>query len=194
MHTESLITGEASPYYIFHPLVPRRISEMVPQVKLIVLLRNPVDRAYSHYQHNVRMGREPLSFEEALENEELRLKGETDKMVADESYFSFNHQHFSYLSRGVYVDQLRDWQAYFSSEQILVLKSEDFYSSPSATYNQTLTFLNLPNWNLGEYGKHNYWGKYQPIDSATRKRLIDYYEPYNQELYDYLGTDFGWSD
>ncbi len=191
-HKQGFITGEASPYYIFHPLVPRRISEMVPRVKLIVLLRNPLDRAYSHYQHNVRMGREPLSFEEAIDSEEERLEGEIEKMLVDQNYWSFNHQHFSYRSRGIYIDQLRAWQTYFTREQILVLGSEDFYSNLSATYNKALTFLNLPNWGLVEYGKHNYWGRYQLMDATTKKRLLDYFEPYNKELYDFLGIEFDW--
>lgn len=149
----STITGEASPYYLFHPHAPKRIAETVPRVRLIALLRNPVDRAYSHYNHEITMvsrlfgsGVEPLTFEEAVELEELRLRGERDKMLEDERYINFNHQHFSYLSRGIYVDQLAHWSEFFGDEQMLLLKSEDFFGHTSETLKLVLGFLGLPEW------------------------------------------------
>src|SRR5579872_7315495 len=87
-HDKGLITGEATPYYIFHPLVPKRIFEFAPKIKLIILLRNPVDRAYSHYHHEVNLSVEKLSFEEALKAESGRLEGELDKIKSDETYYS----------------------------------------------------------------------------------------------------------
>src|SRR5258706_3897640 len=103
---ENFITGESSPYYLFYPPAPKRISEVVPQTRLIVLLRNPVDRAYSHHWLVTQEGKETLSFEEAIEHEEERLAGGREKILADEHYTSFNHRHFSYLARGIYLDQL----------------------------------------------------------------------------------------
>lgn len=109
----STITGESSPYYLFHPHAPRRMAEALPQTRLIVLLRNPVDRAYSHYQMIANFGHEPLTFEEAIEAEEVRLSGEKAKMLDDGQYFSFAHQYFSYLAKGIYVDQLAYWSKFF---------------------------------------------------------------------------------
>jgi len=103
-NNKNLITGESSPYYIFHPLAAKRIFKIIPKVKLIVLLRNPVERAYSHYHHIVKLGHESLTIEEAIKSEKERLDGETEKILSGE--FSFNHQHYSYLARGIYVDQL----------------------------------------------------------------------------------------
>ncbi|HEV2894458.1 MAG TPA: sulfotransferase, partial [Actinomycetota bacterium] len=82
-HGVELRTGEASPYYLFHPHVPARVAEHLPQVRLIALLRDPVGRAYSHYQHEVARGFETLSFEEAIEAEPARLAGETQRMLAE---------------------------------------------------------------------------------------------------------------
>jgi len=134
------LTGEASPYYLFHPHAPRRMVETVPRARLITLLRNPVDRAYSHYQMIVRFGREPLTFEEALAAEQARLSGEVSKMLADERYQSFPHQYLSYLSRGIYVDQLMHWSKFFSDDQMLVLKSEDFFERTPETLCVALDF------------------------------------------------------
>lgn len=121
------IAGEATPYYISHPLAPGRVHNLVPNVKLIVLLRNPVDRAYSHYHHQVKLGMEPLTFEEAIDAEEERISGEVERIKRDVQYRSFNLQNYSYLYRGVYIHQVRTWLEYFDREQFLVLESEVFF-------------------------------------------------------------------
>jgi Sulfotransferase domain len=145
---DNLITGEASPYYIFHPLVAKRVHQLFPKVKLIVLLRNPVERAISHYYHEVRLGCEPLCLEEAIASEPIRLQGETEKLIADGTYYSFNHQHYTYLSRGIYVDQLQSWFNLFPREQFLILKSEDLYANPAQVLNKVLEFLEVSPYQL----------------------------------------------
>jgi Sulfotransferase domain len=189
---QNFITGEASPYYIFHPHAPKRVAELLPQIKLIALLRNPVDRAYSHYHHEVRIGYETLSFEEAIAREKERLLAEATKMQEDEDYCSFNHRHYSYLSRGIYIDQLKNWMQFFPSEQVLILKSEDFYNDPPTVVARVLEFLGLPNCRIENSGKYNYH-PYSKMDTTVRKDLIAYFEPLNQALYDYLNVDFGWN-
>jgi hypothetical protein len=185
------VTGEASPYYLFHPRVPRRVKAVLADVKLIALLRNPVDRAFSHYHHELRAGREHLTFEAAIAREPERLQGEAARILADESYDSFNHQCYSYLARGVYVDQLRTWLSYFPREQMLILKSEDLYAHPCLATKQVLAFLDLPEWELGHYRKYHAQ-PYAKMEAATRALLVDYFAPYNQQLYALLGRDFGW--
>ncbi|HHT9137186.1 MAG TPA: sulfotransferase family protein [Candidatus Wunengus sp. YC60] len=185
------LTGEATPGYIFHPHAPRRIFELLPDVKIIVLLRNPVDRAYSHYYHEVRKKRESLSFEDAIKMEEERLRGEFDKIINDENYYSFNYLHYSYLSRGIYVEQLQRLHQYFKKEHILIIKSEDFFKDSQATIEKVLQFLGLPGWQPTDFKKVNV-GSYQKMDPAVRSRLLDYFEPHNHRLYEYLGINFGW--
>ena len=186
------ITGEATPDYLFYPDAARRAAQVVPQARLIVLLRNPVDRAYSHYHHQVRKGRETLGFEEAMEAEEERLRGERDKMLEDEHYNSFNYRHFSYLSRGVYLDQLLRWSEFYSQEQMLVLKSEDFFERTPQTLKLVLDFLDLSDWRPEAWEVRNKGYYEQEMAPATRRRLEEYFEPHNRRLYEYLGMDFGW--
>jgi hypothetical protein len=187
----ALVIGESSPYYIFHPLAPRRVFEMIPEVRLIALLRNPVDRAFSHHRREARKGFETLSFEDAIQREEERLRGGADTMFQNENYYSFNHQHYSYLFRGVYVDQLKAWMSFFSRERILILKSEDFFDDPSATLRQVVEFLNLPDWESKKYKKYGYTHEAE-MDIRIREYLVDYFRPHNRRLYEYLGRDFGW--
>jgi hypothetical protein len=137
-HGLGLRSGEASPYYLFHPHVPGRVAEHLPGVKLIALLRDPVQRAYSHYQHEVAGGFETLSFEEAIEAEPARLAGETERLLAEPLYNSFAHQHHSYVARGHYAEQLDRWRPLFGDGQLLMLSSERFFADPGRTFGRVL--------------------------------------------------------
>jgi len=188
-----LITGEASPYYLFHPQAARRIAKTLPRTRLIVLLRNPIDRAYSQYQHQTRQnGVEPLTFEEALDCEEKRLAGEAEKLLKDEKYFSFNHRHYSYLARSKYIEQLPAWMNLFPREQFLILRSEDIFTDPVSIVRQTLEFLNLPTVGMRTDYKPFNDASYTKMAPATRARLVEYFKPYNARLYEFLDRDFEW--
>ncbi|MEJ7631917.1 MAG: sulfotransferase domain-containing protein, partial [Rubrobacteraceae bacterium] len=140
------ITGEASPYYLAHSLAPERAAKVVPQAKLIALLRNPANRAYSHYQHAVRYGRDPLSFEDAIEAEEDRMRKSRDKILAEQGFTPAIPSGRSYLARGVYVDQLLEWNRFFDRDQLLVLKAEDYFADSPGAMKTVLDFLGLPDW------------------------------------------------
>jgi len=125
--------GEASPSYMYLEEVPERIHEVLPDVKLIFILRNPVDRAYSHYWHEVKLGYEWLSFEEAIKVEQERLaKGDI-----------INRIHYSYLDRGEYIEQIKRFRKYFSKDQILVLITEELKSNPEIIMRQIFEFLQV---------------------------------------------------
>jgi len=188
-----LISGEATPYYVSHPLAPERVHDLVPNVKLIVLLRNPVDRAYSHYYHQVKLGIEPLSFEDAIEAEAERISGEVEKIKQDNHYRSFYLQNYSYLYRGVYIHQLRDWLKYFDREQLMVLESEGFFGNPTQTLEQIYDFLGVSDFGLKNF-KNYHHAQYPPMISEIRKKLSDYFFPYNRELFEYLGVDPFWEN
>lgn len=171
-----LMTGEATPRYFFIPEVPERVFNAMPQVKLIVLLRNPVDRAYSHYNHFKRRGLEKLSFEEAIDKE---VNGIIEPKI-----------NRNYLARGNYVDQLKRWMNFFPREQFLILESESYYHDPITGINQVCDFLHLPEWN-DEYTKEPSH-PYPKMEGHMRERLIQYFKPHNEKLEDYLGVNFNW--
>ncbi|MGC9505761.1 sulfotransferase family protein [Baaleninema sp.] len=187
------ITGEASPYYLFHPDVPRRVAATCPQVKLIALLRNPVDRAISQYFHEVKLGFETLSLEDAFGQEPQRLAQEAEKLRNDPNYHSYNYQHYSYLARGRYLEQLQQWWNHFPREQLLILNSETFYRNPSHTLTQVLSFLNLPPIALEAYPSLNA-GNYSHIPQSLKQQLQTYFQPHNQALFDELQQNWGWND
>jgi len=186
-----LITGETSPYYIFHPVTPQRVAKLLPRVKLIALLRNPVDRAYSHYWHEVRRGNETLSFEDAVGRERERLGEEVERILRDERYDGVHHRQYSYVARGIYVDQIKRWRQFFSKDQMLILSSEAFFADPAATLKHVFEFLNVPDCELTEYFRYNQID-YPTMDAAMRRQLLGSFQPHNERLYEYLGMRFDW--
>ncbi|NJK74003.1 MAG: ATP-binding cassette domain-containing protein [Microcoleus sp. SU_5_6] len=189
---DKVLLWEMTPYYIYHPLVAERVYKCFPDVKLIVLLRNPVQRAWMHYNLEVAVGCEKLDFEKAIASEPDRLKGEVEKIRSDESYYSFNHQHYSYLSRGIYVDQIKNWLDYFPREQLLILKCEDFEANPAKVFSRVLNFLDISVSAVKEY-EISSAGDYSKMPGDIERGLTNYFAPYNQELSDLLKEDFNWS-
>lgn len=186
----SFLTGEATPTTIFYPLAPKRVKSVVPNAKLIVLLRNPVDRAYSHYHMEVRRGKESLSFEAAIEKEDERLSGEFEKIFASKTYYSFPMEQFSYKLSGIYVEQLKNWFKIFPKNQILILRTEDFSDHQLDILNQVLEFLELPRFSIQQHIKNI--GSYKNMKLETRKKLIDFFRPHNERLYSFLDRNFEW--
>jgi hypothetical protein len=192
LHGRPVLSGEASPYYLPHPLAPQRVRATVPDARLVVLLRDPVARAHSHFHHNRRFGVEDLpTLAEAVEREPQRLAGELERILADERYESFAHRNHSYLLRGVYVEQLRAWLELFPREQLLVLETGELDRDTSGAYGRVLDFLGLPPWQPPAFGRHNPSGS-PPLDPALRARLAAWFEPHNRALYQLLGRDLGW--
>lgn len=186
------ITGEATPYYISHPLTAMRIKSVIPDVKLIVLLRNPVDRAYSNYKHMVRMGFEKETFEKAIELENSRTQGESEKIIILGNYYSFKHHHYSYLKRSHYYDELVPWLNIFKRDQILIIQSEALYSNPEPIYKKTLEYLGVEVILPENFSKFNSGGDYQPLAEPLRSQLIEYFKPHNHKLFELIGTTYNW--
>jgi hypothetical protein len=169
------ITGEASPSYLFDPQVPERMARVVPEVRLIALLRNPVDRAYSHYQMEVGRGKEARSFEEATEEEMISVEGQGNTVDVPHAY----------LKRGLYAEQLERFSFFADRERLLVIKSEDLFTRRLEVLERVWRFLRLPPFEstlAPPAGR----ATYEPMDSATRRRLEGFFAPHNERLYDLL--------
>ena len=144
-HGGRAITGEASPYYLYHPLVADRVAAELPRARLIVMLREPLARAHSHYKKNVELfGIEPLSFEDALLAEDERLDGEVDRLRSDPGYISFAHEHHAYALQSDYAAHLKPWLDRFPREQILICRTEDLRRDPQMVLDRVTGFLGLP--------------------------------------------------
>lgn len=182
---------DSSPYYLFHPAVPARMHELLPDARLIVLLRDPARRAYSHYWHERDKGREDLSFEAAIDAEPQRLGRSEQQLAAGEIARSREHQLHSYLARGRYAEQLERWFAFYPRERIHVLRFEDFATDPLAGLNETLAYLGLPGTSSVSLEARN-TRRYPAMQPATMERLRKYFEPHNRRLEELLGRSMGW--
>lgn len=187
------LAGEVTPYYIFHPLAIQRIKYHLPTVKLILLLRNPIDRAYSHFQMQIRHRNEvETDFEVAIAKEEQRIKGEAEKIMSQLGYNSFPYRALSYLSRGLYYHQLVRLYSEFDSKQVLILKSENLFCNAEAELKKIYAFLeidcclpqNLEPLNVGVYSE---------MSASTRAKLEEYYREDNHKIINLLGNEFAWN-
>lgn len=138
------IVGDASPYYLSHPHAAERARALVPDARIVCVLRNPVDRAFSHYRERVKQGIETLpTFEAALEAEPERVDGEVERMSNDPNYVSWNHLNFAYRDQSRYGASLDRWFTHWPREQMLVIKSEEMYADPPSVLARTRDFLGL---------------------------------------------------
>jgi hypothetical protein len=193
INQKKFITGESTVRYLDNPHIPLRIKNVTPNANFIIMIRNPVDRAYSQYNMMLYDGVEKLSFEDALDKEEERTSEHFEKMKNDENYYSDDYFYFGYKHRGLYLDKIQTWMKYFPKEKFRIIKSEDFFSDPHKVFQNTLEFLNLPNYNLENYttrGKIEY--KQPSMLPETRKKLIDYFKPHNEKLSKFLNLELKW--
>lgn len=185
------ICGEASPYYLFHPLAAERLARDYPDVRIIVVLRDPVERAYSHFKERTHHGGETLSFEEALDAEADRIRGEEERILAEDGYVSAEHENHSYLAQGRYLDMLPRWFKFFPREQIHIALSEEFYADPDRQVNEVWKFLGLPPSRLRSRVRYNYLPAPE-MASETRRRLRESLAEHNRDLVGLLGRPLPW--
>jgi Sulfotransferase domain len=185
------LTFESSPYYLFHPLAAERIATDLPGVRLLVLVRDPVDRAYSAYAHELARGFETESFERAIELEPDRLRGEAERLVSEPGYLSHSHQHHAYVTRGQYVDQLGRLERLFGRDRILVVDSGDFFTKPEPVYDSVLEFLGLTPGSYPRFEQHNARPR-TPISQALKGRLDEHFAPYDERLISWLDRPPSW--
>jgi hypothetical protein len=178
---------ESSPYYIFHPAVPARVREVAPDTKIVFLLRDPVERAVSHFRKNVRDGREPLPFAAALAAEDERLAGTTERLLADPRHTSPAHQYFSYKARGCYADQLLRWREHFPTSQLLALDAGRMFADPAAVLAELLAFLALDPWQPAAFEVRNASRTTPPDDAAAIRGLEAFFDPHQRRLRDLIG-------
>ena len=141
--------GEITPYYLFHEAVPDRIRRLRSDMKIIVLLRDPVERTLSQYFHSYRLGLEVLGIEDALEAEYERLRGSRD-IVMTTNGTHVAHQEQSYLSRSRYDEQLQRYRKSLGPENILVLKSEDMFRGQVESLDMLCDFLGIERYPYGQ--------------------------------------------
>ena len=188
-----VVTGEASPYYMFDPRVPARVAAQLPQAKIVILLRDPVDRAASHHRERTRAGVEPLAFADALAAEEGRLAGELERIAADPFYYSRPHDWYSYRSRGIYAPQVAAWQAVVPPERMLIVQSEEMYADPRGAFDTVTDFLGVGRIEDLQARRYNYH-QHEDMPASVRAELTEFYRNHNRELFELIGRELSWPE
>jgi hypothetical protein len=185
------VTFESSGYYLYHPLAAGRIAADLPGVRLLVLVRDPVERAYSAHRHELLRGFETEPFERALELEPDRLAGEEDRLRSDPAYQSFSHRHHSYLARGRYAGQIERLREAVGPDRVLVVDADRFFEDPYRSFAEIQEWLGLPGWRPAEVGKLNARPR-DPMAWALRERLLERFEDADRALVPMLGAEPSW--
>ncbi|RCG31279.1 sulfotransferase [Sphaerisporangium album] len=184
---------ESSPYYLFHPLSPYRMARDLPGAKMIVLVRDPVERAYSAHAHELARGFETEpSFERAVELEPARLEGEIERLCAEPYARSTAHRHHAYVTRGQYAEQLARLESVMGRRRILVIDSGRFFTTPEPVYDQVLEFLGLPRLGDPVFERHNARPRPTTMPHSLRRTLSDHFLPWDHKLRDWLGDTPSW--
>ena len=185
------VAFEASGYYLYHPFALERLAHDLPGVRLVAMLRDPVERAFSAYKHEYARGFERESFERALELEDGRLAGEIERMRDDPGYESFSHRHHSYRHRGHYAEQLERVFQFFPRAQVHVLDSAEFFAEPAQAYRSLQAFLGLQPFEPALFGRYNARPGSAMVP-GTRSMLQQYYAPHDERLAGLLGRSPSW--
>ncbi len=187
-----VLTGEATPFYLVHPLVPARMHELLPEARLIVVLRDPVERAVSGYHHAVRFGHEDRVVDEALDPAaEEPVGSDHDAGWWDSDDNAVRRR--GYLARGRYAEQLERWLWVYPREQLLVLEVGELASG--AARGRVEAFLGLQPSSAGAVRNRNV--RTHPgagaLSATTRQRLGDYFAPHDASLWNLLGARWDWN-
>lgn len=183
---------EACTYYMFHPLAIERLAKDLPDVKLVAMLRDPVERAFSAYKHEFARGFETEpDFERALDLEDERLEGEMEKIRADPDYESIPHRHHAYRRRGEYAEQLERALRFVESERLLVCDSESYFGQPESEYQRITRFLGLKDYQPQHFDQHNARPS-APMPGRSREVLVEHYRTHDERIADLLGRRPGW--
>lgn len=185
------VTFESSGYYSYHPHAVDRLAADLPDVKLLMMLRDPVDRAYSAHRHEFNRGFETEPFERAIELEPARLAGEVERMLSDPGYQSYAHRHHSYLGRSRYVEQVRRIQQAIGKERLHLVDADRFFAAPHEEFAAIQRWLGLPLWQPEKVAAWNAQPR-EPLDPALRADLLDYFAPYDRALEEAAGLMPSW--
>jgi hypothetical protein len=190
---EGRITGEATPSYIFMPEVPARVAATLGQRgKFVVLLRNPVDRAISHFYHEQRLGNERLPIEQAFSMESCRLSAPHRKVGSLIDNRTANAA-FSYFSRGLYAEQLERWFNVFTRDRFFIEASEVLFERPHETLERVCEFLGVGGMDIGRMDPKNVGSYNGVIPHSLHATLVRRYAEPNQRLAKLLGRSLPWT-
>ena len=186
-------TFELSGYYLLHPLSGKRIARDLPETKIVVVVRDPVERAYSAHAHELARGFETEHFERAVQLEAQRTAGERERLIADPKYTSYSHRHHSYLARSRYAEQIQALIDAVGRDRVYIMEADRFFAEPAAEFDRLQAWLGLPIWRPPRIDQWNQRPR-EPMPEGVRARLLDYFAPFDDDLLPLLGHQPIWRE
>ena len=185
------LTFEFGGYYMFHPQAPSRIARDLPDARVVVIVRDPVERAYSAHRHELMRGFDTLPFEQAIAEEDARTAGERERLVSDPTYVSYAHRHYSYKARSRYAEQIREMIDAVGDDRVYVMEADRFFDDPVGEFVALQRWLGLPVWEPENVERWNERPR-EPMSAELRGDLYRYFEPFDAELAVILGRPPVW--
>ena len=187
---KKFLTYDVTPFYIYNPLVVDRIFKFSPNAKIIAVLRNPIDRAYSNFNNRIQdEGDTETTFEEIVYSEMEKIKNNENNK--ENNVFLVNEFYDLDLARGFYAKQLKFWFKKFQRKNIFLTSSEELATNTDKTVSEIFEFLEVPEQKISDLTKQNKI-KYPKMKDSTREILINFFKPYNEELFGMIGSKFDW--
>lgn len=190
------LSFEATPDYLVDPRAPARCHDLLPDARIVVMLREPGERALSQFHHNVRLGLETETFARALELEESRISGDLAEMVRDPSTQATAFRRYSYLERGDYAEQLQRWFDLYPRDRFLILESEEFFSDPDRVLGKVLDFVGARRWSPPEFRNYSYTDRgtvgHEEVPAELRHMFDERFDQANETLRNLIDIDLGW--
>jgi hypothetical protein len=178
-------TYDVTSSYIQYEKTATNISKTLPNIKLILILRNPTSRAYSEYNQNIIDEDESRGFEKLIKEEILQMENEQNNKL------KFSLDKINLIKKGIYINQILPWLEIFPKNQILIISTEEFGNKTNETYNKIFKFLELPKYEIRNKQRYRK-GNYKKMSNETRELLDHFYEKYNNELFQKIGQKFEW--
>lgn len=184
-------TFESSGYYSFHPLAAERIARDLPGVRVVMMVRDPAERAYSAFKHESSRGFEQASFSEALALEPDRLAGEVEKIATDPSYQSYEHRHHAYVSRSQYAPQVQRFIDHVGEDRVYLVDADRFFAEPETELAALFAFLGLSPWQPDKVEQWNARPS-KPMDPELRAELMSAFAESDDRLAALMGRTPTW--
>lgn len=186
------ITGETSANYLYSNVTPARVFKHFPNIKLAVILRNPIDRAVSRYNMMMRNGVEQRTLETAVQEEMTIIQNAMMRSSDGQTIPWKVLNRCRHVGNSLYYYHLERWLSVFPAKQLFVIQSEELFTQPAQTLAQLYTAFGLSAHTVKDYPKHNS-GRYSPAESSVRQQLSDFFAPHTRKLETLLGRSFDWN-
>lgn len=194
VHKRDKLVFESISDYLSHPLAPKLCHKFLPNIKIIVTLREPVSRAFSHFNFVKNYEGEPLdmSFEEAISLEEKRIESALNSIESNRYYSAAALSRYGYKRNGEYAKHIKNWLKYYPINQFKFVDFNNIKTDLNIVMTELSEFLNIPYEGVVIKKIQNKSRYNIKLNPNTKEKLTSYYSRQNKELFSIIGQNLYW--